>query len=105
MVEENAPDAKADFRIAGVGPLVSLLLGIKPGTTFLGMDADTAKVATIILVGALMIGVIRNAMNLANLDSFFQLIVLGIVIIVAVESDVLRGHLENRLRLIKATRT
>src|SRR5215208_6001337 len=35
--------------------LVALLLGIKPGTTFLGMDADTAKVATIILVGALMI--------------------------------------------------
>jgi cation/acetate symporter len=28
---------------------------IKNGTTFLGMDADTAKVATIILVGALMI--------------------------------------------------
>jgi ribose transport system permease protein len=51
-----------------------------------------------------MIGVIRNAMNLANLDSFFQLIVLGVVIIVAVESDVLRGHLENKLRLVQATR-
>ena len=57
-----------------------------------------------IVVGALMIGVIRNAMNLANLDSFFQLIVLGVVIIVAVESDVLRGHLENKLRLVQATR-
>ncbi|RSM49803.1 cation acetate symporter, partial [Actinoplanes sp. ATCC 53533] len=39
----------------GAGALVSLLLGIRPGTTFLGMDADTAKIATIILVGALMI--------------------------------------------------
>ena len=29
--------------------------GIKPGTTFLGMDADTAKIVTIILVGVLMI--------------------------------------------------
>ncbi|MEU4621254.1 cation acetate symporter [Actinoplanes sp. NPDC023801] len=42
-------------QMVGAGALVSLLLGIKPGTTFLGMDAGTAKVATIILVGALMI--------------------------------------------------
>ena len=42
-------------QMVGAGALVSLLLGIKPGQTFLGMDADTAKVATIILVGALMI--------------------------------------------------
>ncbi len=42
-------------QMVGAGALVALLLGIRPGTTFLGMDADTAKVATIILVGALMI--------------------------------------------------
>ncbi|BCJ53341.1 cation acetate symporter [Actinoplanes sp. NBRC 14428] len=42
-------------QMVGAGALVSLLLGIKPGTTFLGMDADTAKIATIVLVGALMI--------------------------------------------------
>ena len=42
-------------QMVGAGALVSLLLGIKPGTEFLGMDGGTAKVATIILVGALMI--------------------------------------------------
>jgi cation/acetate symporter len=42
-------------QMVGAGALVALLLGIKPGTTFLGMDADTAKVATIIVVGVLMI--------------------------------------------------
>ncbi|MFG2106347.1 solute symporter family protein [Micromonospora chersina] len=42
-------------QMVGAGALVALLLGIKPGTTFLGMDADTAKAATIFLVGALMI--------------------------------------------------
>ncbi|MFF5176335.1 cation acetate symporter [Micromonospora sp. NPDC000089] len=42
-------------QMVGAGALVALLLGIKPGTTFLGMDASTAKVATIIMVGALMI--------------------------------------------------
>jgi cation/acetate symporter len=42
-------------QMVGAGALVALLLGIRPGTTFMGMDADTAKVATIIMVGALMI--------------------------------------------------
>jgi cation/acetate symporter len=42
-------------QMVGAGALVALLLGIKPGHTFLGMDAATAKVATIVLVGALMI--------------------------------------------------
>ncbi|GLY04944.1 MULTISPECIES: cation acetate symporter [Actinoplanes] len=42
-------------QMVGAGALVSLLLGIKPDTEFLGMNANTAKIATIILVGALMI--------------------------------------------------
>src|ERR1700716_2321437 len=42
-------------QMVGAGALVALLLGIKPGENFLGMDAGTAKIATIIFVGALMI--------------------------------------------------
>jgi cation/acetate symporter len=42
-------------QMVGAGALVGLLLGIRPGQTFLGMDAADAKIATIILVGALMI--------------------------------------------------
>ncbi|MEJ3742427.1 cation acetate symporter [Actinomycetes bacterium KLBMP 9797] len=42
-------------QMVGAGALVALLLGIRPGETFLGMSTDTAKIATIILVGALMI--------------------------------------------------
>ncbi|MEV4796075.1 cation acetate symporter [Asanoa sp. NPDC049475] len=42
-------------QMVGAGALVALLLGIKPGTTFMGMDANAAKIATIVLVGALMI--------------------------------------------------
>src|SRR5262245_28791424 len=42
-------------QMVGAGSLVALLLGIKSGSTFMGMSADTAKVATIVLVGALMI--------------------------------------------------
>jgi ribose transport system permease protein len=54
------------------------------------------------LVGALMIGVIRNAMNLLNVNAFLQPIVIGAVIVLAVELDVLRGRLEARLRVIQA---
>ncbi len=84
--------------LAELDAIAAVIIG---GASFLGGRGKVSHA----LVGALMIGVIRNAMNLANLDSFFQLIVLGVVIIVAAESDVLRGHLENRLRLIQATRT
>jgi cation/acetate symporter len=42
-------------QMVGAGALVALLLGIKEGETFLGLDADSAKIATIVFVGALMI--------------------------------------------------
>ncbi|MFC7278651.1 ABC transporter permease [Paractinoplanes rhizophilus] len=53
------------------------------------------------IVGALMIGVIRNAMNLLDVDAFLQPIVIGVVIVLAVELDVLRGRLEERLRILQ----
>ena len=49
------------------------------------------------LVGAFTIGVIRNALNLHNVDAFYQLIVIGVVVLAAVEADVLRGALEARV--------
>jgi cation/acetate symporter len=42
-------------QMVGAGALVALLLGIKSGTTFLGMSTDVAKIVTIALIGILMI--------------------------------------------------
>ncbi|UGY90830.1 solute symporter family protein [Streptomyces gobiensis] len=42
-------------QMVGAGALIALLLGIKPGETYLGMDASTAKIAGIVIVGILMI--------------------------------------------------
>jgi cation/acetate symporter len=42
-------------QMVGAGALVSLLLGIREGEEFMGMSPDDAKIATIIIVGALMI--------------------------------------------------
>jgi ribose transport system permease protein len=50
------------------------------------------------LVGALILGAIRNGLNLLNVSSNWQLIAIGVVIAVAVQMDVIRGWLETRLR-------
>jgi ribose transport system permease protein len=43
-------------------------------------------------------------MNLLNVDAFLQPIVIGVVIVLAVELDVVRGRLEQRLRVMQAAR-
>ena len=65
------------------------------GASFLGGRGHIGHA----LVGAVMIGVIRNALNLLNVDVFFQMIAIGLIIVVAVEADVLRSHLEARARV------
>ncbi|MEO6015328.1 MAG: ABC transporter permease [Devosia sp.] len=70
------------------------------GASFLGGRGHIGHA----LVGAVMIGVIRNALNLLNVDIFFQLIAIGVIIVLAVESDVLRNHLESRVRVMQAAR-
>ncbi|MBO3734760.1 solute symporter family protein [Glycomyces niveus] len=42
-------------QMVGTGALVTLLLGIKEGETFLGMDAGAAKVVGIVVTGLLMV--------------------------------------------------
>ena len=41
-------------QMVGAGALIALLLGIQEGQTFLGMDAPTAKIVGIIVIGLLM---------------------------------------------------
>lgn len=53
------------------------------------------------MIGALILGVIQNGLNLLNVDPAWQYIALGTVIVLAVEIDVLRGYLESRLRTIR----
>jgi ribose transport system permease protein len=69
------------------------------GASFLGGRGHIGHA----LVGAVMIGVIRNALNLQNVDVFFQMIAIGVIILLAVEADVLRSHLEARARVLQAT--
>jgi ribose transport system permease protein len=70
------------------------------GASFLGGRGHIGHA----LVGAVMIGVIRNALNLLGVDVFFQMIAIGLIIVVAVEADVLRNRLEGRARVMQAAR-
>lgn len=71
------------------------------GASFLGGRGHIGHA----LVGALMIGVIRNALNLLHVDVFFQMIAIGLIIVLAVEADVLRNRLEAKARTIQAARS
>jgi ribose transport system permease protein len=54
------------------------------------------------IVGAVILGVIQNGLNLLNVDSDWQYIALGVIVVIAVELDVLRVSLEKRVRVTRA---
>ena len=68
------------------------------GASFFGGRGSVANV----IAGALIIGVIRNGLNLLDVTPFWQSIAIGVLVIVSLELDVLRGHLEQRLRVAGA---
>jgi ribose transport system permease protein len=55
-----------------------------------------------VLAGALIIAVMRNGLNLLDVEPFWQLVAIGALVIASLELDVLRGHLEERLRALRA---
>lgn len=57
------------------------------------------------LIGALLIGTIRNGLNLMGTSNDVQYIVIGLVIIVAVVIDVTRGKVEAKSRRLAAAAT
>ena len=54
--------------------------------------------------GAFIFGVINNGLNLLNVSIYWQLIVIGVILVVAVELDVARRKLEERFRTMQAGR-
>jgi ribose transport system permease protein len=81
--------------------LDSIAAVIIGGASFLGGRGHIGHA----LVGAVMIGVIRNALNLLGVEVFYQMIAIGVIVVVAVEADVLRNHLEARARVLQSVRS
>jgi ribose transport system permease protein len=68
------------------------------GASFFGGRGSVFNV----LAGALIIGVLRNGLNLLDVTPFWQSIAIGVLVIASLELDVLRGRLEERLRVAQA---
>lgn len=103
--------------LAGVAGLLTLgrtSAGSPIGGNLLELDAITAVIiggasffggrgyVHNVIVGALILGVIRNGLNLLDVDPFWQLVAIGSVILISIEMDVLRGWLEQRFRTAQA---
>jgi ribose transport system permease protein len=54
------------------------------------------------VVGAFIFGIINNGLNLLNVSVYWQLIAIGLILVIAVELDVLRRKLEERFRTLQA---
>jgi ribose transport system permease protein len=69
------------------------------GASFLGGRGKVSNA----LVGALMVGVLRNGLNLLNVDAFYQMIAIGSILVLAVWLDTVRQRLEGKFRTLQAT--
>jgi ribose transport system permease protein len=94
LIDAGSPTA------GDLSELDSIAAVIIGGAAFAGGRGNVGNA----LVGAFTIGVIRNAMNLNNVNAFYQLMAIGVVVLLAVEGDVIRGYVENRVRLARAMR-
>ena len=83
--------------LAELDSIAAVIIG---GAAFAGGRGNVGNA----LVGAFTIGVIRNALNLHNVDAFYQLMAIGVVVLLAVEADVLRRYIEGRVQVAQAVR-
>jgi ribose transport system permease protein len=84
----------------GLAELDAIAAVIIGGASFLGGRGTVLNAIT----GALIIAVMRNGFNLLGIDPNWQYMATGVVIVVAVELDVIRGRLESRFRSMQAAR-
>src|SRR5581483_5024169 len=68
------------------------------GVSFFGGRGNVWNV----LVGALIIGVIGNGLNLLDVTPFWRQVAIGALVVISIELDLVRGMIENRLRSIQA---
>jgi ribose/xylose/arabinose/galactoside ABC-type transport system permease subunit len=75
-------------------PLESIAACVIGGVSLRG---GTGRLGNVVL-GTIFIGLIQNGMNLAQIQSYLQIVVIGVLLIVAVIADNVRQHLVARLQ-------
>ncbi len=96
-----AGQTSAGYALSGQNDeLYSIAAVIIGGASFLGGRGGVSTA----LVGAFIIGCLRNGLDLLNVYPTWQMVAVGGVMLVAVLLDVLRNHCEDRLRVARAAR-
>lgn len=91
--------ADAGYPTAGLSlELQAIAAVIIGGVSFLGGRGNVVDV----IVGALILGVITNGLDLLDVPAAWQLVTIGVVLVLAIGLDVLRGDLEKRVRTARA---
>jgi ribose transport system permease protein len=86
------------FPTAGQGfELTSIAAVIIGGASFSGGRGGVLNA----IVGAVTLAVIQNGLNLLDVSQFWQILVIGVVVLIAVELDVVRSGLETRFRALQ----
>ena len=83
-----------EANIGATMPLESIAACVIGGVSLRG---GTGKLANVVL-GAIFIGLVQNGMNLARIESYLQIVVVGILLIIAVVADQLRQKMMAKLR-------
>ena len=97
MLFVGTADAGSPFTGQGMelNAIAAVIIG---GGSFLGGRGGVLNALT----GALILGVMHNGLNLLGFDPNWQYIATGVVVVVAVELDVIRAYVENRFRSMQA---
>jgi ribose transport system permease protein len=83
-----------EANIGATMPLESIAACVIGGVSLRG---GTGKLLNVVL-GAIFIGLVQNGMNLARIESYLQIVVIGILLIIAVVADQLRQRMMAKLR-------
>jgi ribose transport system permease protein len=75
-------------------PLESIAACVIGGVSLRGGSGRLGNV----VLGAIFIGMVQNGMNLARIESYLQIVVIGILLIIAVVADQLRQKMMAKLR-------
>jgi ribose transport system permease protein len=97
MLFVGTADAGSPFTGVGMelNAIAAVIIG---GGSFLGGRGTVMNALT----GALILGVMHNGLNLLGFDPNWQYIATGVVVVLAVELDVVRAYVENRFRSLQA---
>jgi ribose transport system permease protein len=83
-----------EANIGATMPLESIAACVIGGVSLRG---GTGRLSNVVL-GAVFIGLVQNGMNLARIESYLQIVVIGILLIIAVVADQLRQRMMAKLR-------